>query len=161
MIDNIEIKNSSANLQLVSFQIGNEEFGINILFVQEINRVAQITKVPNSPEFVEGVINLRGKVIPVIDLRCKLGIPRKEHDKNTRIIVIEFNDQSVGFIVDTVNEVLRIPRNIAEMPPSMVAGVNSDFLESIIKLENRLMILLDIEKIINFDKTDALSENIY
>ena len=97
-------------LQLVSFKIGNEEFAVDILSVQEINRISKITKVPNTPDFIEGVINLRGRVIPVIDLRVKLGMPRKEYGINTRIVVVEINEQTVGFIVDEVNEVLRIPK---------------------------------------------------
>ncbi|WP_300898082.1 chemotaxis protein CheW, partial [uncultured Desulfovibrio sp.] len=86
-------------LQLVTFSIGEEEFGVNILKVQEIIRTMEITKVPRAPEFVEGVINLRGKVIPIIDLRRRFGLAPKAHDKNTRIIVIEINNVIVGFVV--------------------------------------------------------------
>jgi purine-binding chemotaxis protein CheW len=96
----------------------------------------QITKVPNSPDFVEGVINLRGRVIPVIDLRRKLGMDRKPHDKNTRIIVVEVDGKTVGFIVDAVNEVLRIPKNITEAPPELVTGINSEFIKAVGKLED-------------------------
>ncbi|MBA4252230.1 MAG: chemotaxis protein CheW [Chlorobiaceae bacterium] len=141
-------KDNSELLQLVSFFIGNEEFAIYILCVQEINRMISITKVPNSPSYVEGVINLRGRVIPVINLRSKLGIPTKEHDKNTRIIVVEINKTTVGFIVDGVNEVLRIPKSITEPPPAIVAGINSEFIEAVGKLDDRLLILLDLEKIL-------------
>lgn len=142
-------KDNSELLQLVSFFIGNEEFAIYILCVQEINRMISITKVPNSPSYVEGVINLRGRVIPVINLRSKLGIPTKEHDKNTRIIVVEINKTTVGFIVDGVNEVLRIPKSITEPPPAIVAGINSEFIEAVGKLDDRLLILLDLEKILS------------
>jgi len=142
----VQTKNESNELlQLVSFKISNEEFGVDILCVQEINRMLQITKMPNTPEFIEGVINLRGRVIPVLDLRIKLGMPRKEHDKNTRIIVVELKGKTIGFIVDEVSEVLRIPKSITEAPPEMVGGVNSDFITSIGKLEDRLLILLDLE----------------
>ncbi len=159
MSDIKELKNDSSELlQLVSFIIGNEEFGVDILFVQEINRMIQITKVPNSPDFVDGVINLRGRVIPVIDLRCKLGIAKKEHDKNTRIIVVEVNGNTVGFIVDAVNEVLRIPKSITEAPPALVSGVNSEFIKAVGKLEDRLLILLDLEKVISADQMETLSE---
>ena len=135
-------------LQLVSFKISNEEFGIDILSVQEINRMLQITKVPNTPDFIEGVINLRGRIIPVIDLRVKLGMMRKEHSKDTRIVVVDIKQKTVGFIVDEVNEVLRIPKSITEAPPDMVSGINSDYIISIGKLEDRLLILLDLEKMI-------------
>jgi purine-binding chemotaxis protein CheW len=135
-------------LQLVTFNIGKEEFGVDILHVQEINRMTHITKVPNAPHFVEGVINLRGRVIPVIDLRLKLKIEKKEYDKNTRIIVVEVDNKTIGFIVDSVNEVLRIPANLTEVPPDMVSGVESEFIKSVGKLEDRLLILIDIQKVI-------------
>jgi len=152
-------KNANSELlQLVSFLIGNEEFGVDILYVQEINRMIQITKVPNAPEFVDGVINLRGRVIPVIDLRCRLGIPKKDHDKNTRIIVVEVSGKTVGFIVDAVNEVLRIPKNITETPPALVCGVNSDYIKAVGKLEDRLLILLDLEKILSTDQKEQLQK---
>ena len=143
-------------LQLVSFKIGDEEFGVDILSVQEINRMSQITKVPNTPEFIEGVINLRGRIIPVIDLRVKLGMTRKDHGKNTRIVVVEIKGQTIGFIVDEVSEVLRISKDITEAPPDMVGGVNSDYITSIGKLEDRLLILLDLEKILTTSELNVL-----
>lgn len=133
-------------LQLVSFKIGEEEFGVDINIVQEINRMLQITKVPNTPDFIEGVVNLRGRIIPVIDLRVKLGLIKLEHGKNTRIVVIELKEQTIGFIVDEVNEVLRIPKSITETPPELIGGVNNEFITAIGKLEDRLLILLDLEK---------------
>jgi len=151
-------KESSELLQLVSFNIGNEEFGVDIHFVHEINRMLQITKVPNSPAFVDGVINLRGRVIPVIDLRAKLGLDRKEHDKNTRIIVVEVTGKTVGFIVDAVKEVLRIPKNITEAPPDLVSGVNSEYIMAVGKLEDRLITLIDLEKILSINEKQTLSK---
>src|SRR5208283_2795939 len=121
MAETADIRNKSKNgselLQLVSFKIGKEEFAIDILKVQEINRMLDVTRVPNAPEFVEGVINLRGKVIPIIDLRRRFGMLPKEKDKNTRIIVVELNGKIVGFVVDAVIEVLRIPRSVTDPPP--------------------------------------------
>lgn len=143
-------------LQLVSFFIGNEEFGVDILYVQEINRMSQVTKVPNAPDFVNGVINLRGRVIPVIDLRLKFGMPPKEPDKNTRIIVMEVSGKTVGFIVDSVNEVLRIPKNVTEAPPELAMGVNSEYIKSVGKLEDRLLILIDLEKILSTEESRQL-----
>ncbi len=146
----LETKNNSVELlQLVSFKIANEEFGVDIMNVQEINKMSQITKVPNSPEFVEGVINLRGKVIPVVNLRIKMGMLKKETDKDTRIIVVDLSGKTVGFLVDLVSEVLRIPQSIIEPPPSMVAGINSGFITAVAKLEERLLILLDLNKILH------------
>jgi len=145
-------------IQLVSFKIGNEEFGVDILKVQEINRMMEITTVPNAPTFVEGVVNLRGRIIPVIDLRTRLGMIKVEHSIKTRIIVVELVDKTVGFIVDEVNEVLRIPRSITEPPPEMVAGIDANYLTAVAKLEDRLLILLDLEKILDSEEAEQLSE---
>lgn len=144
-------------LQLVSFEIGNEEFGVDILKVQEINRMMEITKVPNTPNFIEGIINLRGRVIPVIDLRIKLGMAAKEKDKDTRIVIVEIQNRTVGFIVDRVSEVLRIPKSITEAPPSMVSGIDSEYITSVGKLEDRLLILLDLEKVLDTKEKSQLT----
>ncbi|MEG2172024.1 MAG: chemotaxis protein CheW [Desulfovibrionaceae bacterium] len=143
-------------LQLVTFSIGEEEFGVDILKVQEIIRTMEITKVPRAPEFVEGVINLRGKVIPIIDLRRRFGLDFKPHDKDTRIIVIEINNIVVGFVVDAVSEVLRIPTNTVEPPPPVVAGVDSDYISGVGKLQDRLLILLDLDKLLSSEDLDML-----
>jgi len=135
-------------LQLVSFKIGSEEYGIDILNVKEINRMVNITKVPNSPVFVEGIINLRGQVIPVVNLRTKLGMPKIEHDKDTRIVVVDIEGRTVGFLVDAVSEVLRIPRNITEAPPEITTGKNSEYITAVGKLEDRLLTLLDLNKVL-------------
>jgi purine-binding chemotaxis protein CheW len=144
-------------LQLVSFNIGDEEFGVNILKVQEINRMLAVTRVPNAPEYVDGVINLRGKVIPIIDLRRRFGMERKEHDKNTRIIVVELCGKIVGFVVDAVSEVLRIPKSVTEPPPQIVAGIDAEYITAVGKLEDRLLILLDLEKVLTTDEKGEVS----
>ena len=143
-------------LQLVTFSIGEEEFGVDILKVQEIIRTMEITKVPKAPEFVEGVINLRGKVIPIIDLRKRFGLTAKDHDKNTRIIVIEINNMIVGFVVDSVSEVLRIPANTVEPPPPVVAGLESEYISGVGKLQDRLLILLDLNRLLSKDEAKVL-----
>jgi purine-binding chemotaxis protein CheW len=143
-------------LQLVSFKIGDEEFGVDILKVQEINRMVEVTRVPNAPEYVDGVINLRGKVIPIVDLRRRLGMPRKEHSKDTRIVVVELNGKITGFVVDAVSEVLRIPRSVTEPPPSIVAGIEAEYITAVGKLEDRLLILLDLERIFSAQETQQL-----
>ncbi|MDD5008596.1 MAG: chemotaxis protein CheW [Syntrophorhabdaceae bacterium] len=134
-------------LQLVTFRLENEEFGVDILKVQEINKMMNITRIPNAPSFIEGVINLRGKIIPIIDLRKRLGFHNRVYDKSTRIIVVELDGLVLGFIVDSVSEVLRIPGNTIEPPPSIVAGVESDYIEGVGKLNDRLLILLELKKI--------------
>ncbi|MCA9733279.1 MAG: purine-binding chemotaxis protein CheW [Deferribacteres bacterium] len=136
-------------LQLVSFKLGEEEFGVDILAVQEIIRMIEITRVPNSPHFVEGVINLRGKVLPVVNLRKRLGLPVTEYSKSTRIIVIELDKKTVGFIVDSVSEVLRIPTAVTEPPPQMVGRVDSEYITAVGKLDDRLVILLDLNRVLS------------
>ncbi len=145
-------------LQLVSFTIGEEEFGVDILKVQEINRMVEVTRVPNAPEYVDGVINLRGKVIPIIDLRRRFGMERKEKDKNTRIIVVELNGKVLGFVVDAVSEVLRIPQSVTEPPPSIIAGIQAEYITAIGKLENRLLILLDLERVLTVEEHNELKK---
>ena len=155
--ENVKVETSEL-LQLVSFKIADEEFGIDILKVHEINRMMNITKVPNAPHYVDGVVNLRGRVIPVINLRTKLAMERKEYDRNSRIIVVELGGKTIGFIVDEVSEVLRIPMNITEKPPEMVSGINSAFITAIGKLEDRLLILLDLEKVLTESDEAALTK---
>lgn len=135
-------------IQLVSFSLGTEEFGIDILSVQEINRLTGITRVPNAPGYVIGVINLRGKIIPVVDLRKRFGMKQIEATVHSRIIVVEVEERVVGFLVDSVKEVIRIPKNIIEPPPSMVAGISSDYITGIGKLEGRLIVLLELGRIL-------------
>ncbi|MDW8002892.1 MAG: chemotaxis protein CheW [Deltaproteobacteria bacterium] len=134
-------------LQLVTFKIGNEEFGVDILKVQEINKMMNITRIPNAPEYVEGVINLRGKIVPVVDLRKRLNFPQRPYDKNTRIIVVELDGMILGFIVDSVSEVLRIPESTVEPPPAMVSGIESEYVEGIGRIGDRLLILLELRKV--------------
>ncbi len=141
-------------LQFVTFTLNNEEYAVDILCVQEINRITEITKVPNSEEYVEGVVNLRGKVIPIINLRNKFGFEEVEKDDNSRIIIMEINDITNGLIVDSVSEVLRIPSSIIEPTPPMSSDENSQFIRGIAKLDNRLIILLDIDKLIG-DKVEV------
>ncbi len=154
-----EVKKSDTELlQLVTFSIGDEEFGVEILKVQEINRMMEITRVPKAPDFVEGVINLRGRVIPVIDLRKRFGLESKVHDKDTRIIVIEINKMIVGFVVDAVSEVLRIPADTVEPPPPVVAGLDSEYISGVGKLEDRLLILLDLDSLLSRKEKDQLTQ---
>ncbi len=150
-MEKLEVENSE-ELQLVSFKVGNEEYGVDIIKVQEINRMSQITKVPNTDDYIEGVMNLRGRVIPIVDLRIRLGLQKKEADKHTRVIFVDLQNKTVGFIVDAVNKVLRIPSNIIEAPPEIVSGANKDFIKGVGKLEENLLILLDLNKIMGINE---------
>ncbi len=132
-------------LQLVSFQLGPEEYAIDILGVQEIIRVVEITRVPNAPHYVEGVLNLRGKIIPIINLRRRLGLSSTEHTKDTRIVVVDVAHLLLGFIVDSVEEVLRLPEEFIEPSPSTGRGGADEFHKGVGRVEGRLLILLDLE----------------
>jgi purine-binding chemotaxis protein CheW len=143
-------------LQLVSFNLDNEEYGLEILRVQEIIRMQGLTRVPNSPAFVDGVINLRGKVIPVIALRKRFGLTARANDKQTRIVVTEIGGAIVGFVVDSVSEVLRIPANTIEPAPRL-GTVNQEFVAGVAKLEGRLLILLDVERVMTEEESSALA----
>ena len=156
--ESMKVGSADDLLQLVSFNIGDEEFGVDILQVQEINRMLDITRVPNAPEYVDGVINLRGKVIPIVTLRRRFGMTRKERDKHTRIVVVELSGQVVGFVVDAVSEVLRISREVTEPPPSIVGGVREEYITGVGKLPDRLLILLDLEKVLTSEEGGHLKE---
>ncbi len=145
-------------LQLVSFNIGNEEFGVDILKVQEINRMVEITKVPQAPTYVEGVINLRGKVIPIVDLRKRFNLEIKEYDKNTRIVVVDIVGNIIGMVVDSVSEVLRLQANTIEPPPEIVTGINSEYIKGVAKLEDRLLIFLDLSKAIDVSEVSSITK---
>ncbi len=151
-------KQDAELMQLVTFSIGEEEFGVDILKVQEIIRTMEITKVPRAPVFVEGVINLRGKVIPIVDLRRRFGLQSRDHDKDTRMIVIEINNMIVGFVVDSVSEVLRIPSHTVEPPPPVVAGLESEYISGVGKLEDRLLILLDLNRLLSSREQDMVNQ---
>ena len=143
-------------LQLVTFRLGNEEFSLDILRVQEIIRHMELTRVPRTPDFVDGVINLRGRVIPVLDLRKRFGLPSDEKTNETRIIVVDVDNKTVGLKVDAVSEVLRLPADTVEPAPAIVTGAESDYIKGVGKLEGRLLILLDVEKILTRTERDAL-----
>jgi purine-binding chemotaxis protein CheW len=143
-------------LQLVTFRLGKEEFSMDILKVQEIIRHMDLTRVPRTPDFVDGVINLRGRVIPVLDLRKRFGLPADEKTNETRIIVVDVENRTVGLKVDAVSEVLRLPADTVEPPPSLVTGIESDYIKGVGKLDGRLIILLDVAKILTRTEKDAL-----
>ena len=135
-------------LQFVTFTLNDEEYAVDILSVQEINRITEITKVPNSPDYVEGVINLRGKVIPVINLRSKFGFEAKATDDDSRIIIMEIQGIVNGVIVDSVSEVLRIPASAMEAAPAVASDTISQYIKGLAKLENRLVILVEIDNLV-------------
>jgi purine-binding chemotaxis protein CheW len=150
---------SNELIQLVSFRLGNEEFAVEILRVQEINRMVEITHVPQVPHFVDGIINLRGKVIPVVDLRTKFGMETKDRDKNSRIVVCDVGGETVGMVVDAVSEVLRVPQSTVEAPPEIVRSSGLEYIRGVVKLEERLLLFLDISKLAT-EVSQAMNEQL-
>jgi len=134
--------------QLVLFDLGMEHYAIDSMNVREIIRMQTITKIPGTPMSVEGVINLRGKVTPVLDLRKRLGLVAGEESKETRIVVVEVEGQDVGLIVDGVSEVFRIPVSVIEPTSTIVAAEEADYILGVAKLESKLVILLDIGRLL-------------
>lgn len=135
-------------VQLVVFKLGREDYGISILHVQEIKRIMDITRVPNSPDFIKGVINLRGSVLPVIDLKKRLALPPSEYTDDTRIIIVRIEEINVGLIVDGVSEVATLSSDSIEPPQTVVSGVSANYLSGVGKQEDKLLILLNLEAII-------------
>ncbi len=143
--------------QLVVLNLGSEAFGVDIARVREIIRMLNVTKVPRTPDFVEGVINLRGKVIPVVNLRSRFGLPLEEQTRENRIVVVDIGGQDIGIIVDSVNEVLRISTEVVEPLSEVMVTAASDYLMGIAKLKDRLIILLDLGKVLSdIDKKSCL-----
>ncbi|ROL56997.1 chemotaxis protein CheW [Bacteroidetes/Chlorobi group bacterium Naka2016] len=144
-------------VQLVSFFVDDEEYAIPIDNIQGINRMGEITKLPDPLPYVEGITNLRGSIIPLINLRKRLGLPPKDFDKTTRFIVIEFGKHLFGFIVDFVNRVLRLPKDTIEPPPPSSLKIDAKFVTGIAKYENKLIILLDLTKMFTEDEFNIIS----
>lgn len=134
--------------QFVVFQLGKETYGVEISKVWEIITMQPITQVPHTAEFIEGIINLRGRVIPVIDLRKRFELAHEDFTRATRIVVIEISSNTLGMIVDGVSEVLRISSDIVEPPPPAITNIDADYLQGVAKLEDRLIILLNLDKVL-------------
>jgi purine-binding chemotaxis protein CheW len=138
-----------ADLQFVVFKLGKEEYGVNIMQVQEIGPFEEPVKVPNTPEFVEGVMNLRGNVIPVISLQKRFNVSGQELTENTRTIVINFGDKQIAFIVDDASEVLTLDETDIQETPVIIAGVERKYITGIGKHGGRLIIILDLSFLLN------------
>jgi purine-binding chemotaxis protein CheW len=145
--------------KFLTFVLGNEEYGIEILRVREIMGLLDITTVPQTPDYMKGVINLRGKVIPVIDLRLKFSMPEEEHTKETCVIVAEVNNTSIGIIVDSVSEVLDIKSGEIEETPSFGQGIDTDFIMGMGKTKEKIIILLDIERVLSSEEMEMVKQH--
>ncbi len=144
--------------KFLTFVLGDEEYGIEILKVREIMGIMEITPVPQTPDYMKGVINLRGNVIPIIDLRLKFAMPEVEHTKETCIIVAEVGTTQVGVIVDSVSEVTDIKGEDIEEAPSFGQGVDTNFIMGLGKTKKKIIILLDIERVLTTEELNMVEE---
>ena len=146
-------------IQLVSFMLADEEYGVEVLKVREIIRMPTITKMPNTPPYVEGVINLRGKVIPIISMRKRFGLMESENSNQTRIMVMDVAGALTGFVVDAVSEVIRIHSSEIQPPPSMVlsGGVGQEFITGVFNHAERLLIIMDVDRMFSDDERDSFA----
>lgn len=153
------------SLQLVVFGVGKELYGVGIDAVQEIVRVPDVTEVPDAPHFLEGVINLRGRIVPVIDLRKRLRLKGTERTKSTRVLVTDHESSkgggnTIGLLVDSVSEVLKIQPDAIEEPPEMVSAIGVEYITGVAKVEERLIILLDLKKILSVEEMKRVGNTI-
>ncbi len=137
-----------ATLQQVVFRLDKEEYGLDIMKVNGIEKYQEVVKVPNAPEYIEGMINLRGEVLPIFSLRKKFSLADKAHDDETKIIVVYTKDIKVGFVVDSVAEILQIQEEDVETAPAIVAGINRKYIRSVAKVEDRMIVLVDIDLLV-------------
>ncbi|MDY6795622.1 MAG: chemotaxis protein CheW [Actinomycetota bacterium] len=143
-------------IQLVAFSLGREEFAVEVTQVREIIRMEEITRMPKTPGFVEGIINLRGQIIAVIDLARRLNLESAERGSETRIIVVEAHEVKVGMIVDSVSEVLRVSTDAVEPTPTLATDISAAYLQSVVKQDNRLIILLDLSKVLSLEEIASM-----
>ncbi len=159
-IDAIDDEEETGLMQLVGFGISDERFGVDILAVQEIIRAAAVTAVPNSPDFVEGVINLRGEIIPVIDLRKRLNLYREDRAQERNwILILSINNGVIGFIVDRVTEVFKIEEDTIKPPPEIiVTGLENQYIEGVCEIDGTLLITLDFKQVLFNEEYHALKD---
>ena len=145
-----------SEMQLVIFSLGKEEYGVDIMQVKEIVTYKEPVKVPNTPQFVEGIINLRGEIIPIVNLKKRFNIPGEDIGDQTRVIVMSIDSKKVGFIVDDASEVITINNENIEPAPEIVAGIDRRYITGIGKVEERILIMLDLDKLFSEKEQEAL-----
>ena len=156
-----EKKPVEATEHLVTFILGNEEYGLDVRLVQEVIRLTEITPVPRAPDFVKGVINLRGRIIPVVDLRRKLALGEVDANARTaRVVVARLRDRLVGLLVDGASQVLKVPVSLIEPAPEEVLEVDADYIRGVAKLANRLVILMDLARVLSLEGREASPEGL-
>lgn len=139
---------------LVTFRLGSGEYAIDIMQAKEIIKMEKITLIPNAPDFVEGVINLRGNIIPIINLKKRFNLEETEGDKNTGIIIVKIEDVDMGIIIDSISKVVSISNSDIQPPPPMLSGIGQKYIKGVGKLEDKLLVVLDLEKLFTTDEEE-------
>ncbi|MDG5788168.1 chemotaxis protein CheW [Evansella sp. AB-P1] len=155
----MNIEANVKELKVIVFQLKNEEYGVSVEQVRSIERIQHITRVPGTADFVKGVINLRGVVTPIIDLRSRFGIEEIQYSDSSRVIIVAINEVNVGLIVDAANDVIDIPIDEIEPTPEVVGSVETSYIHGVAKIDKRLLIILNLDKVLNADELNEV-ENI-
>lgn len=155
-LEDEEIDEGTTNL--VTFRLGSGEYAIDIMQAKEIIKMEKITLIPNAPYFVEGVINLRGNIIPIIDLKKRFNLEESEGDKNTGIIIAKIEDVDMGIMIDSVSKVVSMPNSDIQPPPSMLQGIGQRYIKGVGKMEDKLLVVLDLDKLFTNEEDDSASE---
>lgn len=154
-----EAKAAIATEHLATFFLDREEYGVDVRLVQEIIRVSEITQVPRAPEFIRGVINLRGRIIPVVDLKRKLGLGEVQQARGSRIVVVKVRERLIGLLVDGASQVLKVPMSVIEAAPEEVVEIDQNFIRGVAKLQGRLIILIELSKVLQVELREALASD--
>ncbi len=155
--ENSKNKETVKRSRFLSFFVNEEQYGIDISSIKEIIAIMEITDIPRTPDFIEGVVNLRGLIIPVVDVRSKFGLEKKEHDMNTAIIIYEIKGVGIGFIVDRVEDVLTIDNDELSKPPEFGSNINTEFIKYVSEVDKNVILILDMDKIFEDDEISKIS----
>ncbi|SET47445.1 purine-binding chemotaxis protein CheW [Salinibacillus kushneri] len=142
--------------KVIVFQLNEEQYGVDITQVISIEKLTEITKVPKTSDFIKGIINIRGEITPIIDLKDRLQIGRSEYTDDTRVLIVQMNDVQVGLIVDSASDVIDIDEGSIDPPPKVIGGVSETFIIGVAKLKERLLILLDMEHVLDLDEVNEI-----
>ncbi|HEU4965124.1 MAG TPA: chemotaxis protein CheW [Bacilli bacterium] len=153
----LEHKDMVEEIKVIVFRLVDEEYGVEVNQVRSIEKMQSITRVPRTPEFVKGVINLRGVVTPIIELKTRFNLGEEAYTDATRIIIVAVDDMEVGLIVDAANDVIDIPVNSIEQPPAVIGGIKATYLRGVAKLQDRLLIMLNLDKVLSSEEIHAMS----
>jgi purine-binding chemotaxis protein CheW len=160
LVQNSDHSQATGSMQLVSFMLSDEIYGIEITKIREIILVGTITQVPETPHYIKGLINLRSSVIPVIDLRARFSLPETELNTESRIMVLNVGTRTIGIIVDSVSEVLRVSDDQVSAAPPAVTSLGNEYMNGLVQLDDKLLILLDVDRLFNEEQTQALDSTV-